>query len=75
MAESGVTARLIRLGIRDRYAHGASLPYLLRENGLDAGALVRAVQASLEVKLGIKDEELAAVRLEEARSDAKVEAL
>jgi transketolase len=75
MAERGVRARLVRLGVRDTYAHGASRAYLVREMGLDAAALVRAVESLVGRGLGIRDEELAAVRLEPVHSDAKAEAL
>lgn len=44
MAEAGLGRRLIRLGLQDTYAHGASRDYLLAEYGLDAMALVRAVE-------------------------------
>lgn len=44
MAELGLGKPLVRLGVQDRFAHGASLDYLLGEYGLDAMALVRAVE-------------------------------
>jgi transketolase len=44
MAEMGLPKRLVRLGIKDQYAHGASRPYLLKKYGLDATALVAAVE-------------------------------
>jgi transketolase len=44
MAEQGLRSRLVRLGLQDRYAHGASRGYLARELGIDALALVRAVE-------------------------------
>ena len=43
MAERGLGVPLVRLGVRDTYAHGASCAYLLREYGLDALAVARAV--------------------------------
>lgn len=75
MAEAGAPTRLLRLGIRDRYAHGASRPCLMREHGLDATALVAGVETLVGERLGITGEELAAVRLEATHSDAKAEAL
>jgi transketolase len=59
LAEAGVGRRLIRLGVQDTYAHGASRAYLFREHGLDAAALVRAVEDLLGVRLGMTDAELA----------------
>ncbi|MCI0397195.1 MAG: transketolase [Chloroflexi bacterium] len=75
MAEAGLGQKLVRLGLRDTFAHGASRPYLMREYGLDALALVQAVERLLGVSLGIGEEDLAAIRLETAHSEAKAEAL
>ena len=81
MAENGIGKRLIRLGIPDTFAHGASRPYLMKELGLDAIALVRGVERLLsdnlktKVDLKVRDEDLAAVRLQEVHSAAKAEAL
>ncbi len=47
LAEAGIGRRLVRLGLADRFAHGASRGYLLREYGLDARAVVDAVGALL----------------------------
>jgi transketolase len=57
MAEHGSRGKLTRIGLR-RYSHGASREYLLRECGLDAMALVRAVEAALGVTTGIEREAL-----------------
>jgi transketolase len=75
MAEAGMGKRLVRLGLQDTYAHGASRPYLMHEYGLDAGALVKAVEQMVDAKLNISTDDLAAVRLEAVHSDAKPEAL
>ena len=66
--------RLVRLGLAG-YAHGASRRYLMREVGIDARALVTAVEGLLGAELGIAEEELRAVRLEAVHSAAKAEAL
>jgi transketolase len=60
LAEAGAGRRLLRLGLQDTYAHGASCPYLLAEYGLDARAVVAAVEQLLDQRLQIPDEELAA---------------
>jgi transketolase len=52
---------LVKLGLNDTYAHGASLPYLLRHYGLDARALVEAVERMIGQELNIGDDELAGV--------------
>ncbi|NIM14183.1 MAG: transketolase [Candidatus Aminicenantes bacterium] len=75
MAEAGVGKKLIRLGLRDTYAHGASRPYLMREYRIDAMALVEEVEKLLGTSFGINENDLAAVRLEPMHSEAKVEAL
>lgn len=75
MTEIGVNKRLIRLGIQDVYAHGASRPYLMREMGLDAMALIQAVETLFGQKLNIQESDIAAVRLDALHSEAKAEAL
>ncbi len=75
MAEHGSGRRLVRLGLPDRYAHGASREYLMREYGLDAPRLVAAVRSLVGRDLGIVDADLSAVRLESTHSLAKAEAL
>ena len=75
MAEAGMGKRLIRIGLKDTFVHGASRPYLMREYELDALALVRRVEALLGADVGIAEDDLAAVRLEAVHSEAKAEAL
>ncbi len=75
MAEAGLGKRLIRIGLKDEYAHGASRAYLMKEYGLDAAALVRAVEQLAGEPLGLTEEDLSAVRLEPAGSTAKAEDL
>lgn len=75
MAEAGAGKKLVRLGLRDTYAHGASRPYLMREYGLDAIAVVKAMEKLMNTTFGITEQDLAAVRLEAKHSEAKAEAL
>ena len=58
MATAGCGRPLVRLGLQDTYAHGASAPYLMREYGLDAAALVQAVEQLVGQPLGIDETEL-----------------
>jgi transketolase len=60
MAEMGLGRPLVRLGLQDTYAHGASREYLMRKYGLDARAVVGAVEGLLNTVLQIPDEVLAA---------------
>ena len=75
MAEAGSGRRLVRLGLRDTFAHGGSRPYLMRHYGLDALALVRGVERLLGRETGVSEADLEAVRIEAAHSQAKAEAL
>ena len=75
LAEAGIGRRLLRMGLRDTFAHGASRVYLMKEHGLDATALVRNAEVLLDQRLDISETDLAAVRLEPVHSDAKAEAL
>jgi transketolase len=75
MAENGIGFRLIRIGIPDTYAHGASQKYLMKELGLDAIALVSSVEKLLGKTLDIKPADLESSRVVSVHSSAKVEAL
>lgn len=75
MAEQGLGKRLIRIGLRDTYAHGASRQYLMREYDLDAMALVRAVETLSGERLGLTEAALTEIRLETLRPLEKIEDL
>ena len=75
MADTGSGKRLLRLGLRDTYAHGASRPYLMKEYGLDAAALVAGVEELTGKTTGITEDDLAAARVEATHSLAKAEGL
>lgn len=75
MAEHGLGKRLVRIGLKDTFIHGASRPYLMREYGLDALSLVRHVEELLNTKFNLNENDLAAVRLDAVHSEAKAEAL
>jgi transketolase len=50
--------RLVKLGLKDTYAHGATLPYLLRKYEMDARALTNAVEGLMGQTFDIGDSEL-----------------
>ncbi|NDJ60911.1 MAG: transketolase [Chloroflexi bacterium] len=75
MAEAGVGKKLLRLGLKDTYAHGASRHYLMKEYHLDAISLVNAVETLTDRQFGISEGDLAEVRLQAVHSEAKAEAL
>lgn len=60
MAERGARGRLVRVGMPDVYGHGASREYLMREYGLDAAGIGRAVERLLGVSLDLPYDALAA---------------
>ncbi|MBM4371963.1 MAG: transketolase [Deltaproteobacteria bacterium] len=60
MAGAGLGLPLVRLGLRDVYAQGASREYLMRRHGLDAAALVAAVERLAGEGFDIPAEELTA---------------
>lgn len=59
IADAGLGLRLVRVGLQDTYAHGASRRHLAREYGLDALGMVGAVERLLGERLGIDATELA----------------
>ncbi|MCL4562336.1 MAG: transketolase [Chloroflexi bacterium] len=75
MAENGIGKKLVRIGIKDVFAHGASRPYLMREFELDALALVQQVERFVGEDLHIHESDLQAVRIQPLHSEAKAEAL
>jgi transketolase len=64
MAELGMGVPLVRLGLRDTYAHGASRSYLMRKYEIDARGLVSAVERLVGSHFDVGADELAAVPLE-----------
>ena len=75
MAEAGLAKKLVRIGLKDTFSHGASKQYLLKELGMDALSLVSAVEAMTGQKFGISEEELAKAHITAVHSMAKAEAL
>jgi len=75
IAESGIGRKLVRLGLQDVYAHGASRPYLMKEYRIDAVAVIEEVEKLVNSKFHISENHLSAVRLDAVHSEAKAEAL
>jgi transketolase len=61
MAEHGVACRLKRLGLQDTFAHGASLPYLLKTHKLTALDLAHSIQEFAGTDFPVSYDELEAV--------------
>jgi transketolase len=75
IADAGLGKRLVRLGLKDTYAHGGSRPYLMRYYGLDALALVQGVETLTGTALGISEADLVEARIDDVHSLVKAEAL
>jgi transketolase len=75
IAEAGLGRKLVRIGIKDVFLHGASKAYLMKEYGLDAMALIAETEKLLNTNFGIQESDLAAVYLVPVHSAAKAEAL
>ena len=75
MAEEGLGKKLVRIGLKDTFVHGASKQYLMKEYGLDSMTLVKEIEKLIGGKLDIKEEELKEARIVDVHSKAKAEAL
>lgn len=75
MADAGAAKRLVRLGLRDTYAHGGSRPYLMKHYGLDATALVAGVERLTGERYGLTEDDLTAIRVDAVHSNVKAEGL
>lgn len=75
MAEAGLNRKLVRLGLKDTFAHGASRPYLMRQYEMDAQALVKAIERLMDVSFNLTEADLASVELEGVHGGSRVEAL
>jgi transketolase len=75
LIDAGLGKHVVRLGLQDQYAHGASRAYLMRKYGIDAVAVVGAVERILGVSFDISVEELQDISINTANPLAKPEAL
>lgn len=65
IAENGIACPLKRVGINDTYTHGASKMYLMKKYGIDAMALISAVEELVGSSLDITEGELEEMRFED----------
>lgn len=75
MAETGSAKKLVRIGLRDTFSHGASKQYLLKEHRMDAMSLISEIEMLVHEKFNIAEEELAKTHITAVHSAAKAEAL
>lgn len=75
MAEAGLAKKLIRLGIPDQFAHGASRQYLIKKYGLNATSLVGAIETLTGESMGIEVADIEAPSVMVTDTFAKAEDL
>jgi transketolase len=75
MAEAGIARKLVRIGLRDTFSHGASKQYLLKEHKMDAMSLIKEVGTMVGQRFNISEDELAKTHVSAMHSIAKAEAL
>ena len=75
MAEAGMDKKLVRIGLRDTFSHGASKQYLLNEHRMDALSLIKQVEAMSGQQFNISEDELSKTHTTAVHSAAKAEAL
>lgn len=75
ISDYGLGKRLVRMGLKDTFAHGASLPYLKKEFGLDAIGLIKEVNQLTRRNMQVTEEELSQIHITDVHSLSKAEAL
>ncbi|MBN1699036.1 MAG: transketolase [Spirochaetales bacterium] len=75
MVECGTVKRLLACGIRDTFSHGGGRAYLMKEHGLDASAVIRAVETLVGRPLDIPESEISAGVLPDTPKGSPSEAL
>ena len=75
MSERGIPKKLVKLGLHDKYAHGASKNYLMKHVGIDGMSIVKAVENMIGRTLNIEESMLKEARVEPVFSTSKAEAL
>jgi len=75
LVEYNINKKLIKLGLQDTFAHGASKHYLMKEYGFDAISVINNIEILTGSKFNIKKEYLEKIEIEPMHSLAKPEAL
>lgn len=75
MAEEGLSRPLVRMGLRDTYAHGGSRPYLLNYYGLTARHLIESISTFVGKRLTVGAEAWLDEQVGPPKTEAKAEAL
>ncbi len=64
IAEFKINKRIIKLGLQDTFAHGASKSYLMKEYGFDAFSIIKASEKLLNNKLDVKYSDINDLKIE-----------
>lgn len=75
MAEAGVPKKIEKLGLQDKFPHGASKKYLMKEYGFDAMSIVAAAEKLSCGSLGITENDIKSVDIKPLHSHLKAEDL
>ena len=75
ISKNGLPKKLIKLGLKDTFAHGGSKQYLTKYYGFDAYALIKSIEKFIGQELNILEEDLETARIENVHSLSKAEAL
>ena len=75
MAGAGTDKKLVCIGLRDTFSHGASKQYLLKEHKMDALSLIAEVETMTNQQFHISEDELSLTHIAAVHSTAKAEAL
>lgn len=75
MAETGTPKIIEKLGLQDKFPHGASKKYLMKEYGFDAMSIVAAAEKLSGKNLGITENDLKQVDIKPMHSHLKAEDL
>ena len=75
MAENGLPKKIAKLGLQDKFAHGASKAYLMKEYGFDAMAIIKQTEKMTGMNFNISEAELKQVNIIPMHSAIKAEDL
>ncbi len=75
IAEDGIGKKLVKIGLKDTFVHGASRSYLMKEYEMDAMTLIKTVGKMVNTTFSISEHDLSEIYLAPVHSDAKAEAL
>jgi len=75
MSEKGLGKRLVRIGLKDTYAHGGSKEYLMKYYEIDAMSLVKSIEDLIGQKLNITEQDFIEPQIDEIEQLVKSEDL